>query len=76
MKQKVVSSFACTYLLAVTSVVAFLDLRRVSCSLECTSMLLSMCIDASESIANSRSSGILRRSAIAQESRMYLLLPN
>ena len=40
-----------------TTVVAFLDLRRVSISSELESFLLSMCIDAPQSTTNSRSSG-------------------
>ena len=51
------SSFVCTSPLAVTTVVGFLDLRRVSISSELESFLLSMCIDALESTTNSRSSG-------------------
>ena len=53
------SSFVCTSPLAVTTVVGFLDLRRVSISSGITFFLISMCIDASESTTNSRSSGIL-----------------
>ena len=57
----VLPSFACTSSLAVTTVVAFVDYRRVSSSSELKSFLLSMCIDAPESTTNSRSSGIFRR---------------
>ena len=43
--------------LAVSTTVGFLDLRKVSNSSELESLLLIMCIDARESIANSRSFG-------------------
>ena len=65
--------------LAVTTVVAFLDLRRVSSSPERKSFLLSMCIDAPESITNSRSSGFSKRvpalPRLRQESTTFLFLP-
>ena len=53
----VLPQFVCTSPLAVTTVVVFLDLRRVSSSSELKTFLLSMCIEASESTTNARSSG-------------------
>ena len=41
---------------AITTIVGFVDLRKVSISSEPKSLLLSMCIDAPESTTNSRSS--------------------
>ena len=49
--------------LAVTAVVGFLDLRRVTSSPELKSFLLSVCIDAPESTTNSRSSGCVKEDA-------------
>ena len=44
------STFVCTSPLAVTTVVEFLDLRKVSNSSQLNSFLQSMCIDAPESV--------------------------
>ena len=53
----------CTSPLAVSTVLGFLDLRRVSSSPELASVWLNMCIDALESITNSRSSGFFEEGA-------------
>ena len=49
--------------MAVTTVVGFLDLQRVSISSELEPFLLSMCIDAPESTTSSRSSGLFEAGA-------------
>ena len=51
------SSYGCTSPLAVTTVMVFLDLKRVSSSHELRSFPLSMCVDAPESIKNCLSCG-------------------
>ena len=55
------SSFVCISPLAVCTFMGFLDVRRVSSSQELKTFLLSMCIDAPESITKSRSSGFFRK---------------
>ena len=57
------SSFVCTYSLAATNIVGFLDLRRVSSSSELKSLLHSMSIDLPESTTNSHSSGVFETGA-------------
>ena len=51
--------FFALFSLAVTTVVGFLDLRRVSISSVLTSCLLTVCVGAPVSTTNSRSSGDL-----------------
>ena len=57
------SSFVCTSHLAVRSVVGFLHFGKVSSSAELWSSLPSMCIEAQESTANSRSAGFFEDGA-------------
>ena len=49
--------------ITVTTVLVFMDFRRVSISPELQWFLLSMCIDAPESTTNSRSSGFFEEGA-------------
>ena len=59
MNEHCASSWVCTSPLAVNTTVGVLDLLNVCPSLsELKSFLLSMCIDAPESITNSRSTGV------------------
>ena len=55
--QFVLSRLYALHPLAVSTTVEFLELRKVSNSFELESLLLTMCIDARGSFANSRSFG-------------------
>ena len=59
----VASSFVCTSLVAVITVVGVLDTRRVSRSAEFWSFLLCMCIEAPESTTNTLPSGFVEDGA-------------